>query len=86
MTEKVLFNVSRETFWGKVMKRDLMAQVSDQMGISKKEAGGLMARAKKANDSEGLHPGTGGFETKRYFGTGYLQRNDGGIARKTKVY
>ena len=73
------------------MKRDLMAQVSEQMGISKKEAGGLMAKAKKANDSEGfqtggLHPGTGGFEPKRYFGTGYLQRNDGGIAKQTKVY
>jgi len=73
------------------MKRDLMAQVSEQMGISEKEAGGLMAKAKKANDSEGfqtggLHPGTGGFEPKRYFGTGYLQRNDGGIAKKTKVY
>ena len=73
------------------MKRDLMAQVSEQMGISKKEAGGLMAKAKKANDSEGfqtggLPPGTGGFEPKRYFGTGYLQRNDGGIAKKTKVY
>jgi len=73
------------------MKRDLMAQVSEQMGISKKEAGGLMAKAKKANDSEGfqtggLRPGTGGFEPKRYFGTGYLQRNDGGIAKKTKVY
>jgi len=73
------------------MKRDLTAQVSEQMGISKKEAGGLMARAKKANDSEGfqtggLHPGPGGFEPKRYFGTGYLQRNDGGIAKKTKVY
>jgi hypothetical protein len=73
------------------MKRDLMAQVSEQMGISKKEAGGLMAKAKKANDSEGfqtggLPPGMGGFEPKRYFGTGYLQRNDGGIAKKTKVY
>jgi len=73
------------------MKRDLTAQVSEQMGISKKEAGGLMAKAKKANDSEGfqtggLHPGMGGFEPKRYFGTGYLQRNDGGIAKKTKVY
>ena len=73
------------------MKRDLTAQVSEQMGISKKEAGGLMAKAKKANDLEGfqtggLRPGTGGFEPQRYFGTGYLQRNDGGIAKKTKVY
>ena len=73
------------------MKRDLTAQVSEQMGISKKEAGGLMAKAKKANDLEGfqtggLRPGTGGFEPKRYFGTGYFQRNDGGIAKKTKVY
>ena len=73
------------------MKRDLTAQVSEQMGISKKEAGGLMAKAKKANDLEGfqtggLRPGTGGFEPKRYFGTDYLQRNDGGIAKKTKVY
>ena len=35
--------------------------------ISKMDAGGLMAKAKKANDLEGfqtggLHPGTGGFE------------------------
>ena len=73
------------------MKRNLASQMAAQMDISKKEAGGLMAKAKKANDLEGfqtggLHPGTGGFEPKRYFGAGYLKRNDGGIAKKTKVY
>ena len=78
------------------MKRNLASQMADQMDISKKEAGGLMAKAKKANDLEGFQtggvaqrpPGTGGYEPKRnrYFGAGYLKRNDGGIAKKTKVY
>ena len=78
------------------MKRNLASQMAEQMDIPKKKAGNLMAKAKKANDLEGFQtggaaqrpPGTGAYEPKRdrYFGAGYLQRNDGGIAKKTKVY
>mgnify|MGYP003634509351 FL=1 len=57
-------------------------QMSEQMGVSKKEAGGLMKKAKKMNDSYSMNmggmmappmetsrrPGMGGFEMNRDMG------------------
>ncbi len=39
------------------MARKMVDQMSDQMGISRKEAGNLMAKAKKINDVEGYKDG-----------------------------
>ena len=54
-------------------KSRMINQMSDQMDISKKEAGGLMKKAKSMNDAEGMNmggmrrpsmpaPGMGGYE------------------------
>ena len=57
------------------MKRgNMSSQMSKQMGISKREAGGLMAKAKKMNKEKGynigglpdMYPGTGGFDGRDF--------------------
>jgi len=60
----------------------MVDQMSEQMGVSNKEAGGLMKKAKSMNDAEGMNmggmkrrpmpapgrPGMGGFEMNRDMG------------------
>jgi hypothetical protein len=56
----------------------MFKQMSDQMGVSKKEAGGLMKKAKKMNNGAGMNmggmmgdegrPGMGGYEMNRDMG------------------
>tara|TARA_R110000823_G_scaffold102125_1_gene219161 strand:+ start:70 stop:444 length:375 start_codon:yes stop_codon:yes gene_type:complete len=61
----------------------MVEQMSEQMDVSKKEAGGLMKKAKSMNDAEGMNmggmkrqpmpaPGMGGYE---------MNMADGGMAR-----
>jgi hypothetical protein len=61
----------------------MVEQMSEQMDVSKKEAGGLMKKAKNMNDAEGMNmggmkrrpmpaPGMGGYE---------MNMADGGMAR-----
>lgn len=65
------------------MSARMTKQMSKQMGVSKKEAGGLMKKAKSMNDAEGMNmggmkrqpmpaPGMGGYE---------MNMADGGMAR-----
>jgi len=61
------------------MSARMTKQMSKQMGVSKKEAGGLMKKAKKMNDGYGMNmgglmgggtrpPGMGGYEINRGHG------------------
>ena len=56
------------------MSARMTKQMSKQMGVSKKEAGGLMKKAKKMNDGYDLMgggtrpPGMGGYEINRGHG------------------
>ena len=61
------------------MSARMTKQMSKQMGVSKKEAGGLMKKAKKMNDIHGMNigglmgggtrtPGMGDYEINRRYG------------------
>ena len=61
----------------------MVEQMSEQMGVSERQAGGLMKKAKSMNDAEGMNmggmkrrpmpaPGMGGYE---------MNMADGGMAR-----
>ena len=55
-----------------MVKGSMVKQMSEQMGISKKEAGGLMKKAKKMNYGAGMNigglRGMGGYEMNRGMG------------------
>ena len=55
-------------------KSRMINQMSDQMDISKKEAGGLMQKAKMMNDM--ARPGMGGYE---------MRMEDGGLSKGLKA-
>tara|TARA_R110000764_G_scaffold35924_2_gene80329 strand:- start:2499 stop:2855 length:357 start_codon:yes stop_codon:yes gene_type:complete len=65
----------------------MVNQMSEQMDVSKKEAGGLMKKAKSMNDAEGMNmggmmrrpmpaPGMGGYE---------MRMEDGGLSKGQKA-
>ena len=68
-------------------KSRMVNQMSEQMDVSKKEAGGLMKKAKSMNDAEGMNmggmkrrpmpaPGMGGYE---------MRMEDGGLSKGQKA-
>ena len=68
-------------------KSRMVKQMSEQMDVSKKEAGGLMKKAKSMNDAEGMNmggmrrpsmpaPGMGGYE---------MRMEDGGLSKGLKA-